>query len=219
MNPTTRRRLLLLALPPAAMAAVDVGETTAASDPDRSRAHAAAAVTNKWFPLKPGTVFTYDTPGKTTVVKVLKSRKSVQGKSSTVVDTREIEGGNLTEHFVDYYWQGSDGVVYYMKHKSRRKGESWQAGKRGAKRGIVMRANPFVGQRFKVTSAGGAGSQAGGAGQDRARVYAVSKNFVKIKYTSRYYPETVKYVYKRNVGLYRIYDKGEATKLQSVNKP
>jgi hypothetical protein len=82
-----------------------------------------------------------------------------------------------------------------------------------------MRARPFVGQRFKVTDAGGAGSQAGGAGQDRARVYAVSKNFVKIKYTSRYYPETVKYVYKRNVGLYRIYDKGETTKLTNVKKP
>jgi hypothetical protein len=219
MNPTARRFLLLAALPSAAVAAVDVGETTAAPRPDGPRAHAAAAVTNRWFPLKPGTVFTYDTPGKTTVVKVLKSRKSIQGKSSTVVDTKEIEGGSLTEHFVDYYWQGSDGVVYYMKHKSRRKGESWQAGKRGAKRGIIMRARPFVGQRFKVTDAGGAGSQAGGAGQDRARVYAVSKNFVKIKYTSRYYPETVKYVYKRNVGLYRIYDKGETTKLTNVKKP
>jgi hypothetical protein len=214
MNPTARRRLLLLALPPAVIAAVDVGETTAAPDP--GSAHAAAAVTNKWFPLKPGTVFTYTTPGKRTTVKVLKSRKAIQGKSSTVVDTKEFEGGKLTEHFVDYYWQSSDGVVYYMKHKSRRKGESWQAGKSGAKRGIIMRANPFVGQRFKVTSAGGAGSQAGGAGQDRARVYSVSKTFVKIKYTSKYYPETVRYVYKRNVGLYRIFDKGETTKLKRV---
>jgi hypothetical protein len=209
----------LLTLPALTAVASSAGATSAAPDPDHPRAHAAAAVTNKWFPLKPGTVFTYDTPGKTTVVKVLKSRKTIQGRSSTVVDTREIEGGNLTEHFVDYYWQGSDGVIYYMKHKSRRKGESWQAGKRGAKRGIIMRANPFVGQRFKVTRAGGAGSQAGGAGQDRARVYAVSKNFVKIKYTSKYYPETVKYVYKRNVGLYRIYDKGETTKLSNVNMP
>jgi hypothetical protein len=29
----------------------------------------------------------------------------------------------------------------------------------------------------------------------------------------------VKYVYKRNVGLYRIYDKGETTKLTNVKKP
>jgi hypothetical protein len=219
MNSMARRRVLLLALPTATVAAVGVGETTAASDPGRTGAHATAAVTNKWFPLKPGTVFTYSTPGKTTSVKVLKSRKTVQGKSSTVVDTKEFEGGTLTEHFVDYYFQGSNGIVYYMKHKSRRKGESWQAGKSGAKRGIIMKAHPFVGQRFKVTQAGGAGSQKGGAGQDRARVYAVSKNFVKIKYTSKYYPETVKYVYKRNVGLYRIYDKGETTKLASVKKP
>lgn len=213
-----RTPALLLALP-AVAAASSAGATSAAPDPDRTRAHAAAAVTNKWFPLEPGTVLTYSTPGKKTVVKVLGSRKVIQGKSSTVVDTKEREGGKLTEHFVDWYWQGSNGIVYYMKHRSRRKGESWEAGKSGARRGIVMKAHPFVGQRFRVTDAGGAGSQAGGAGQDRARVYAVSKNFVKIKYTSRYYPETVRYVYKRNVGLYRIYDKGETTKLKSVKKP
>jgi hypothetical protein len=205
---------LLLALPAAA-----VGADAAQSSPEADGRVARAAVTNKFFPLKPGTVFTYSTPGKTTSVKVLKGRKVIQGKSSTVVDTKEFEGGSLTEHFVDYYFQGSNGIVYYMKHKSRRKGESWQAGKSGAKRGIIMKAQPFVGQRFKVTNAGGAGSQKGGAGQDRARVYSVSKNFVKIKYTSRYYPETVRYVYKRNVGLYRIYDKGETTKLASVKEP
>jgi hypothetical protein len=219
MNSTARRRALLLALPTATAAGVGARETIAAPDPGRTGAHTAAAVTNKWFPLKPGTVLTYSTPGKTTSVKVLKSRKTVQGKSSTVVDTKEFEGGSLTEHFVDYYWQGSNGIVYYMKHKSRRKGESWTAGKRGAKRGIIMKAHPFVGQRFKVTDAGKAGTQAGGAGHDRARVYAVSKNFVKIEYTSKHYPETVRYVYKRNVGLYRIYDKGETTKLASVKKP
>ena len=219
MKSTARRRLLLLALPTATLAAVNVGETTAAPDTGGTHAHAAAAVTNEWFPLAPGTVFTYKTPGKKTVVKVLGSRKLVQGKSSTVVDTKEFEGGKRSEHFVDYYWQGSNGIVYYMKHTSARKGESWEAGKHGAKRGIIMKAHPFVGQRFKVTDAGGAGSQPGGAGQDRARVYAVSKNFVKIKYTSKYYPETVRYVYKRNVGLYRIYDKGEITKLTNVKKP
>lgn len=211
---STRTRATLLSLPALALAMAQVADTTAST-----QVRSAAAVTNKFFPLKPGTVSTYSAPGKRTVVRVLKSHKVIQGKRTTVVDTKEREGGKLTEHFVDYYWQGSDGVVYYMKHTSRRKGESWQAGKRGAKRGIVMRAHPFVGQRFKVTQAGRAGSQKGGAGQDRARVYAVSKNFVKIKYTSKYYPEAVRYVYKRNVGLYRIYDKGETTKLVSVKKP
>jgi hypothetical protein len=42
---------------------------------------------------------------------------------------------------------------------------------------------------------------------------------VKIKYTSRYYPETVRYIYKRNVGLYKILDKGETTNLTSFKKP
>jgi hypothetical protein len=209
MNSRWGKRGLLLALP---VAAVGTAATTSSAQSDVS---AAAAVTNKFFPLKPGTVYKYSTPGKRTTVKVLHGRRVIQGKSSTIVDTKEYENGKLTEHFVDWYWQGSNGIVYYMKHKSRRKGESWTAGKSGAKRGIIMKAHPFVGQRFKVTQAGGAGSQLGGAGQDRARVYSVSKTFVKIKYTSRYYPETVRYIYKRNVGLYKILDKGETTTLKS----
>jgi hypothetical protein len=203
------KRGLLLALP---VAAIGTAATTSSAQSDVS---AAKAVTNKFFPLKPGTVYRYRSPGKKTVTKVLKGRKVVQGRSSTVVDSKEYEGGKLTEHFVDYYFQGSNGNVYYMKHKSRRKGESWTAGKSGAKRGIIMTAHPKVGQKFKVTQAGGAGSQKGGAGQDRARVYSVSKTRVKIKYTSRYYPETVRYIYKRNVGLYKILDKGETTTLTS----
>lgn len=213
MNSKWGKRGLLLALP---VAAVGAATTTSSA---QNEVGAAKAVTNKFFPLKPGTVYTYSTPGKRTVVKVLKGRRVIQGKSSTIVDTKEHENGRLTEHFVDWYWQGSNGIVYYMKHRSRRKGESWTAGKSGAKRGIIMKAHPFVGQRFKVTQAGGAGSQAGGAGQDRARVYAVSKNFVKIKYTSRYYPETVRYIYKRNVGLWKIYDKSETTRLLTVKRP
>ena len=209
MNSRWGKRGLLLALP---VAAIGAAATTSSAQSDVS---AAKAVTNKFFPLTPGTVYKYSTPGKKTTVKVLHGRRVIQGKSSTIVDTKEYENGALTEHFVDWYWQGSNGIVYYMKHRSRRKGESWTAGKSGAKRGIIMKAHPFVGQRFKVTQAGGAGSQLGGAGQDRARVYSVSKTFVKIKYTSRYYPETVRYIYKRNVGLYKILDKGETTTLKS----
>jgi hypothetical protein len=208
------KRGLLLALP---VAAIGTAATTSSAQSD---VHTAAAeVTNPFFPLKRGSVYRYSSPGKKTVTKVLKTKKTVQGRRSTVVDSKEYEGGKLTEHFVDYYFQGSNGNVYYMKHKSRRKGESWTAGKSGAKRGIIMPAHPKVGRKFKVTQAGGAGSQKGGAGQDRARVYSVSKTRVKIKYTSRYYPETVRYIYKRGVGLYKILDKGETTTLTSFKKP
>jgi len=213
MNSKWGKRGLLLALP---LAAAGAATTTSSA---QSEVRTAAAVTNPFYPLTPGSVYRYSTPGKKTITKVLRGRKVVQGRSSTVVDTKEYENGKLTEHFVDYYFQGSGGTVYYMKHKSRRKGESWTAGKSGAKRGIIMPGRPKVGQRFKVTRAGGAGSQKGGAGQDRARVYSVSKTRVKIKYTSRYYPETVRYIYKRGVGLYKIIDKGETTTLRSFKKP
>jgi hypothetical protein len=214
MNSRAGRGAVLLALP-----AVAVGVAATQSSAEVG-AHSAKAVTNKFFPLKPGTVFNYRTTGgKKTVVKVLKARKVIQGRSSTGVDTGEFEGGKRTEHFVDWYWQDSKGTVWYMKHRSARKGESWTAGKSGAKRGIMMKAHPKVGQRYKLTSAGGAGSQAGGAGQDRARVYSVSKTRVKIKVTSKYYPETVRFIYKVNVGLYKILDKSEVTTLKSVKKP
>src|SRR3954465_10220105 len=213
-NSRAGRGALLLALPVVAVGAA------ATSSSAQSDVHSAAEqVTNPFFPLTPGSVYRYHSPGKKTVTKVLKAKKTVQGRRSTVVDSKEYEGGKLTEHFVDYYFQGSNANVYYMKHKSRRSGESWTAGKSGAKRGIIMTAHPKVGRKFKVTQGGGAGSQKGGAGQDRARVYSVSKTRVKIKYTSRYYPETVRYIYKRGVGLYKILDKGETTTLTSFKKP
>lgn len=37
--------------------------------------------------------------------------------------------------------------------------------------------------------------------------------------TPRVDPETVRYIYKRDVGLYKILDKGETTTLRSVKKP
>jgi hypothetical protein len=213
MDSRSGRGALLLALP-----AVAAGVAASQSAADVGAETARAAVTNKFFPLSPGTVFTYRAnTGKKTVVKVLSSTKTIQGKRSTAVDTREFRGGKRVEHFVDWYWQDSGGTVYYMKHKSARKGESWQAGKRGAKRGIIVKAHPKVGQRYKVTNA--PGSKAGGAFQDRARVYFVSKSLLRIKISSSLYPETVRFYYKAGVGLTKIRDKGETTTLKSVKKP
>src|SRR4051812_18506304 len=103
MSSRAGRGALLLALP--AMG-VDAAVTESSAEVD-SRA-ALAAVTNKFFPLAPGTVYAYRAnTGKKTVVKVLSSSKAIQGKRSTAVDTKEFSGGKRVEHFVDWYWQDS----------------------------------------------------------------------------------------------------------------
>jgi hypothetical protein len=173
-------------------------------------------VTHKFFPLDPGTTFTYKSnEGKTTYVKVTHQTKTIQGHVSQEVTTKEYEGGNLTEHFVDWYFQGAGGTVYYMKHKSTRPGESWQAGKDGAKKGIIMEADPQEGDTYSQTRAPNAGRE----GVDKAKVYSVSNKTVKIKISSSRYSETVRFYYTKNVGLTQIKDKSEVTTLKSVGKP
>jgi hypothetical protein len=197
------------------LAALVVAAVGVIAGPTAAEAGGGAIVTNKFFPLNPGTTFTYTAPGKTVKVKVLHQTKVIQGHTSQQVDTRETEGGQLREHFVDWYWQDSAGTVYYMKHKSDKPGESWQAGKSGAKKGIYIPADPQTGDTWKRTRAPNGGRE----GRDQAHAYSVSSKNLKIKVSSyaNLYSETVRFYYKANVGLVRIHDKDEDTVLKSVN--
>jgi hypothetical protein len=190
------------------VAAVAAGESAAQSGQQ--------IVTHKFFPLKPGTTFTYkSSDGKTTKVKVLDRTRRIQNHRSQRVETKEYEGGSLTEHFNDWYFQGEKGIVYYMKHTSARSGESWEAGQDGARKGTYLPADPQVGDCWKRTRAPNAGRE----GRDRACAYSLSDKTLKIKVDSyaNLYPETVRFYYTKNVGLTTIKDKGETTTLNSVS--
>ncbi len=115
-------------------------------------------VDNPYFPLAPGTVFRYrSSDGETDVVAVTDSTKMILGISATVVIDRVYENGALSEETHDWYAQDRRGNVWYLGEDSRelRNGRSistsgsWEAGKNGARPGIIMEARPTAGDAYR----------------------------------------------------------------------
>ena len=118
-------------------------------------------IENKYFPLKPGTTFVYT--GKTEdasegdTVRVTSDTKNVMGVECVVVDDRVTEDGELTEQTYDWYAQDAKGNVWYFGEDSKEyeNGKvkstegSWEAGKDGAEPGIIMPADPKVGETYR----------------------------------------------------------------------
>ena len=106
--------------------------------------------------------------------RVLERPGRVSGVPVTVVDVREYEDGELVEHTRDYYAQHTDGGVRYMGESVDdiedgkvvgHEGE-WLAGRKGARPGIFMPADPKVGDAFEQ-------ERAPGIAEDRSEVVAV----------------------------------------------
>ena len=118
-------------------------------------------VTNPFFPLAPGTVFTYRsvTADGTEIdrVEVTHDRKLILGVSCVVVHDVSHVDGALTEDTKDYFAQDKHGNVWYFGELSQQfeDGElvaidgSFQAGRDGAKPGIIMQAAPRVGETYR----------------------------------------------------------------------
>jgi hypothetical protein len=117
-------------------------------------------IDNKYFPLKPGTTFVYQ--GKSgrnperDVMSVTHATKQIMGVKCVVVDDRVWTGGKLTEKTFDWYAQDKKGNVWYFGENSKEykngkvsTGGSWEAGKHGAKPGIIMQADPKVRQTYR----------------------------------------------------------------------
>jgi hypothetical protein len=114
----------------------------------------AAAVTNPWYPLVPGTTWRYAGTGRsaseTNVVTVTGETRMILGIRATVVHDQVFVDGRLTEDTRDWYGQDREGNVWYLGEDSRemRDGRvvgtegSWEAGVGGARSGIAMWADP-----------------------------------------------------------------------------
>jgi len=118
-----------------------------------------AKVTNPWFPLTPGTTYRYDgvKDGKPSheVLRVTHRTKTITGAPCVVVDDRLYIGGHLEERTNDWYSQDGKGNVWYFGEATAeldKNGKvtttegSWQAGRDGARAGILMPAHPLPGQ-------------------------------------------------------------------------
>ena len=104
-----------------------------------------------------------------------KTRK-VAGVEVLVLEEKAFADGELVERALDFFAQHEDGTVYYFgeavdNYENGRivnHDGSWLAGKNGAEPGIIMPAEPFVGQTFNQENAPG-------VAQDQSRVLALDE--------------------------------------------
>jgi hypothetical protein len=120
-------------------------------------------IDNPYLTLTPGRVWVYEgknKAGKTerVEVEVTRDTKKILGVITTVVRDRAWKDGKLVEDTFDWFAQDKSGNVWYLGEDSKeiRHGEvvstagSWEAGVNGAKPGIVMKANPQVGDAHRM---------------------------------------------------------------------
>jgi hypothetical protein len=132
------------------------GASTPAVDPGQF----GGQTQNAWFPLRPGTVYTYrgvkDGLPVKDVVAVTGATKVIQGVRCTVVADRLYAHGRVIERTTDWYATAKDATVWYFGEATAtldpRTGHvkstdgSFQAGVDGARPGIYMPGKPRPGQ-------------------------------------------------------------------------
>ncbi|HZY30912.1 MAG TPA: hypothetical protein VFF86_04645 [Candidatus Methylomirabilis sp.] len=121
----------------------------------------AAQITNSYFPLVPGTTLIYEGETSEGLERVedyiTHETREILGVTCIVVRNRVTLNGELVEETFDWYAQDRDGNVWYFGEEAKdyengvvvsTKG-SWEAGIDGALPGIIMQANPQVGDPYR----------------------------------------------------------------------
>jgi hypothetical protein len=135
-------------------------------------------IDNRYFPLKPGTTFVYrdeTAHGKEgDIMKVTSDTKNIMGVKCVVVDDRVWAHGKLSDKTFDLYAQDEKGNVWYFGENTKEYKDgkvstegSWEAGKAGAKPGVIMQAHPKVGQTYRQ-------EYKKGSAEDMAKVLALN---------------------------------------------
>jgi hypothetical protein len=116
-----------------------------------------ATIDNPWLPFTPGSRWAYNAGGgERNEVVVTNQTRTVMGITATVVRDTETRDGAVVEDTFDWYAQDRSGNVWYLGEATRaaRDGElssagSWEAGVNGAMPGIIMKADPRVGDAYR----------------------------------------------------------------------
>lgn len=143
----------------------EAGEDDAAEDevysPNIDPANFVQGVDNPYFPLVPGTAWVYE--GETEdgleriEVKVLDETRVVMGITCVIVQDTVWLDGEMIEDTFDWYAQDKDGNVWYMGEDTHEyengvavnSNGAWEAGVDGALPGIVMQAQPEIGESYR----------------------------------------------------------------------
>jgi hypothetical protein len=127
-------------------------------------------IDNPYFPLVPGTRFTYrGFAGKSAVVDVVtvtRNTPTIAGVKTVEVRDQVFEDGVLTEDTLDWYAQDDTGNVWYFGELATQlpggtHEGSWIAGVGGAQPGYIMEATPIVGDGYCQENAPGVAQDAG----------------------------------------------------------
>jgi hypothetical protein len=194
-------------------------------------------IDNPYMTLTPGTTFTYESeiPGEGTeedIVVVTNETKEILGVTATVVRDTVTLDGELIEDTFDWFAQDKEGNVWYLGEdtKEYENGEvvttegSWEAGVDGAEAGIIMEANPQVGDTYRQ-------EWYPGQAEDAAEVVSLSEevtvpygtftNCLQTREFSTLDPELNEYKYYCTavgaVTLEVVIDSGETVELIDVN--
>jgi hypothetical protein len=143
----------------AASAALPLGSQPVELDP----AEFSTDITNPFWPMKPGTRWTYDevdpegTVNRVVVTVSSETREIANGVTARIVRDTVTEDGDLIEDTLDWYAQDSAGNVWYLGEETAEfeAGEvsatagSFEAGVDGAQPGIIMPADPSDGIQYR----------------------------------------------------------------------
>jgi hypothetical protein len=132
--------------------------------------HRSTTIDNQYFPLVPGTRFTYRGNVKQSpvedIVYVTHNARTIAGVKAVEVRDQVFESGVLTEDTLDWYGQDDQGNVWYFGELATQlpadtHDGSWTAGADGAQPGYIMEVAPTVGDRYCQENAPGAAQDAG----------------------------------------------------------
>jgi len=127
-------------------------------DPDQMTTQ----IDNPWWPMKPGTRWTYrevegGSVNKVVVIVTHQTARLADGVTARVVRDTVTEDGDLAEDTKDFYAQDQQGNIWYLGEQTAefdngkvasREG-SFESGKDGALPGIIMPAQPQPGMEYR----------------------------------------------------------------------
>ncbi len=130
-------------------------------DPQINPSDFITGVNNKYFTLIPGKTLIYETKTDEETERVevttLNDTRTVMGIECMIVWDRVFLNDELVEDTMDWFAQDMDGNVWYFGEDSKEimDGEvkshtgSWESGIDNAKPGIIMLANPEIGDQYR----------------------------------------------------------------------
>jgi hypothetical protein len=140
-----------------------------------------ARITNRYWPMRPGTTWVYrEREGRDlnrVVVSVLRRTRVVHGIRARVVHDRVRRDGRVVEDTHDWYAQDAGGAVWYLGEATREVDDdgsvstegSWEHGVDGAQAGVIVPARPVPGCRYRQ-------EHLAGVAEDRGAVLSVRED-------------------------------------------